>query len=439
MSGKEKQRNRQRVVFRMCTIFCIFAGMYAGICLLTACGKERERAGDGPVTLVYGTLHLEQEMDTWIAEFNLAREDITIEVREYGQEGTEEGLARLNAELVQGKGPDLLDLSGIDVSPYISLGILTDIYPMLEADQELEEDYFMPCELRLYETGGCLYGIAPGYRLETVMGEKDALGEPEDWTVEKLCGIIESLPKGCGFINNLAPLGFLRIVLHRGMEDYVDWEAGTCSFDSEEFRELLRLASLMDTSLLFENDAQAIAEGKLLANRLYISGPEEYAESVSLFQGKETVCVGFPSCEGGGALVTPYLPIGIRSGEKQDAAWEFVRTLLGNEFQEKHIRFNFPLRRDSLRKMLEEAAARSAENESGEGILRQEDCDGLYEVIYNAGCSQVFDEDIWKIVEEEAETCFEGDKSIEETVRMIQSRVEIYVQENYAHGALPLL
>lgn len=427
MFGKEKQENWQHVVFRICIRLCIFAVIFAGICTLTACGKGREETG--PVTLVYGTLHLEQEMETWISEYNLAQNEVKIEIREYGQEGREEGLARLNAELVQGGGPDLIDLSDINVSPYISLGILADIYPLLEADSELQPDLFMPGELKLYETGGNLYGIAPGYRLETLMGEKSVLGESGDWTVEKMCGLMKALSQGSSFVNNLGSLGFLRIVLHRGMEEYVDWEAGTCSFDGGEFRELLQLSAMMDTLPLFEDEEQAFAQGKLLANRVYISSLEDYAASVSLFQGKPTVCVGFPSREGGGALVTPYLPIGIRSGEKQDAAWKFVRSLLGNEFQEKHIHFNFPLRRDSLQKMLEEEAARSAEDKSGEGTLRKEDCDALYEVIYSTGCSRVFDANIWEIVEEEAETCFAGDKSIEEAAEVIQSRAEVYVQE----------
>ncbi len=432
MSAREKQRNCQHAVFQGCTIFCIFAVIFAVICNLTACRKGREEAG--PVTLVYGTLHLEQEMETWISEYNLVQDEVKIEIKEYGQEGLEEGLARLNAELVQGKGPDLIDLSDINAGPYISLGILVDIYPLLEADPELQPDFFMPGGLKLYETGGHLYGIAPGYRLETLMGERAVLGEPEDWTVEKMCGFINELPQGSSFVNYLGSLGFLRIVLHRGMEEYVDWETGTCSFDSDDFRELLGLAAMMDTLPLFENEEQAFAEGKLLANRVYISSPEDYGASVSLFQGEPTVCVGFPSREGGGALVTPYLPIGIRSGEKQDAAWKFVKSLLENEFQEKHIRFNFPLRRDSLQKMLAEAAVRFAEDKSGEITLRKEDCDALYEVIYSTGYSQVFDTNIWEIIEEEAETCFAGDKSIEEAAGVIQSRAEIYVQENYALG-----
>lgn len=399
---------------------------------LCACGKNNEEiVEEAPVILVYGTMHLEQEMSTWIAEYNLTHEDCQVEVREYGQDGREEGLLRLNAELVRGNGPDLIDLSDIDVGPYISLGILTDIYPMLENDPELRRESFVPSAMKLYEADGHLYGISPGYRLETVMGKKALLGDATEWTVEKMYDIIDNLPEGSCFVNYLGSLGLLRIVLQRGMGEYVDWEAGTCAFDSDPFKKLLQLAAVMDTLPVFDDEEQAIAEGKLLANRLYVSDVEEYAAASRLFQGEPVVCVGFPSAEGGGALVTPYLPVGICRGTNQDAAWEFVRSLLEKEFQEKHICFNFPLRQDALQKLFENAMTLSAKNAAAEETLRQEDCDALYEVICSANCSQIYDANIWNIVAEEAEAYFDGDKALEQVVQIIQSRTTIYIEENY--------
>lgn len=411
----------------------ITAILSLSVFVLSGCGgKSGETADETPVTLVYATMHLDQEMSTWIAEYNLAHENCQIEVREYGQDDYEAGLMRLNAEIVKGDGPDLLDLSYIDVGPYISLEILTDIYPLLDADTELKRESFLSGILKLYEEGGHLYGIAPGYRIETIMGTKTLLGDPAEWTVEKMYDVLDDLPEGSCFINNLGPLGLLRIVLQRGMDEYVDWENATCSFDSDQFRELLQLAAVMDTFPAFDDDEQAIAEGKLLANRLYVSDLEEYAASTRLFQGEPIVCVGFPSPEGGGALVTPYLPIGICRGENQDAAWEFVKSLLGEEFQEKHIRFNFPLREDSLQILFERSMARSTEYGTTEKSIGQEECDALYEVICSANCSRVFDANIWNIVSEEAEAYFNGQKTLEQVVQIIQNRVEIYIQENYA-------
>ena len=410
---------------------CIIVTALLSALVLTACTREDGETTDGtPVTLVYGTMNLDQEMSTWIAEYNLTHEDCQIEVREYGQDDLEEGRMRLNAEIVEGNGPDLIDLSDIDVGPYISLGVLADLYPLIDADTELQRETFVPGILKLYEESGHLYGIAPGYRLETIMGEKALLGDPAEWTVEKMKDVIDNLPEGSCFINNLGSLGLLRIVLQGEMDKYVDWETADCSFDSDAFKELLQLAAAMDALPVFDNDEQAIAEGKALANRLYVSDLGEYAASARLFSGKAAVCVGYPFPEGGSALVTPYLPVGICSGENQDAAWEFVKSLLGEEFQEKHIRFNFPLRQDSLQKQFEKSMARSAENEAADEAIGQEDCDALYEVIYSANTSRVFDANIWDIVSEEAEAYFDGDKTLDQVVQIIQKRVEIYVHEN---------
>lgn len=400
--------------------------------VLTACTRENGETVDRtPVTLVYGTMNLDQEMSTWIAEYNLTHEDCQIEVREYGQDDLEEGMMRLNAEIVRGNGPDLIDLSDIDVGSYISLGVLADLYPLIDADTELQRETFVPGILKLYEENGHLYGIAPGYRLETIMGEKALLGDPSEWTVEKMKDVIDNLPEGSCFINNLGSLGLLRIVLQGEMDEYVDWEAADCSFDSNQFKELLQLAAVMDTLPVFDNDEQAISERKLLANRLYVSDLGEYVASSHLFQGKSVVCVGYPFPEGGSALVTPYLPVGVCCGENQDAAWKFVRSLLGEEFQEKHIRFNFPLRQDSLQKQFEESMTRSAENESADEAIKQEDCDALYEVIYSANNSRVFDTNIWDIVSEEAKAYFDGDKTMDQVVKIIQNRVKTYMSENY--------
>ncbi len=400
--------------------------------VLTACVRENgETADRAPVTLVYGTMYLDQEMRTWITEYDLAHEDLQIEVREYGQDDLEAGMMRLNAEIVRGNGPDLIDLSSIDVGSYISLGVLADLYPLIDADTELQRETFVPGILKLYEENGRLYGIAPGYRLETIMGESSLLGTPPEWTVEKMKDVIDDLPEGSCFINNLGSLGLLRIVLQGGMDEYVDREAADCFFDSDQFRELLQLAAAMDTLPVFDDDERAIAEGKVMANRLYVSELGEYAASSRLFQRKSVVCVGYPSPEGGSAVVTPYLPVGICCGENEDAAWEFVKSLLGKEFQENHVRFNFPLRQDSLQKQLEESMIRSTENESADEAIKQEDCDALYEVIYSANNSRVFDANIWDIVSEEAQAYFDGDKTLDQVVQTIQGRVKTYMSENY--------
>ena len=74
---------------------------------------------------------------------------------------------------------------------------------------------------------------------------------------------------------------------------------------------------------------------------------------------------------------------------------------------------------------------RSTENESADEAIKQDDCDALYEVIYSANNSRVFDANIWDIVSEEAQAYFDGDKTLDQVVQTIQGRVKTYMSENY--------
>ncbi len=220
------------------------------------------------------------------------------------------------------------------------------------------------------------------------------------------------------------------------MNEYIDWNAGTCSFNQEDFIRLLQLADTMNSSPVLDGDtAHNLSTGKLLLHRVYLSDVAEYKEAANLFEGKDIVCVGYPSLNGGSSLILPYLPVGISENCKnKQAAWEFVSSLLGEEFQDKHIRFNFPVRISSLEKKFGQAMELESNNYGFEDTwteVTQEDIDALYEVI-NASCDgSVLDQHIWNIIEEEAEVYFGGEKSAEETAMIIQNRVQIYVSENY--------
>lgn len=48
------------------------------------------------------------------------------------------------------------------------------------------------------------------------------------------------------FIDNLGPIGLLRIVLTMGMGEYIDWETRQCFFEEGGFIELLELANSME-------------------------------------------------------------------------------------------------------------------------------------------------------------------------------------------------
>jgi len=383
------------------------------------------------VVLTYATMNMDGMLRSWIVDFNKEHPECRIEVKEYGGEGYEAGMLRLNADIVAGNVPDIMDLDDVDVGAYLSKGILADLYPFLDADAEMGREEFIPGILKQYDEDGKLYGIMAGFYMETMMGKESVVGTASDWTIERMQEVLAQVPEGGVFIENLAPIGLLRVLLHKGMGEFLDWENGTCSFDSEEFIQLLELANSMDAKYLDGEREANLASGMITVDRLYLKEVSDYMSSAAMFKGEKASCVGFPSAQGGAGLVYPYLPMGISGlSEHQDLAWEFVRSFLTDDFQSKNVRFNFPIRLSALQKKFDQAVELAAKNEQAAAIT-QEDLDAVYEAINVPDGKMTYDRNVWAIITEEAEYYFDGQKSAEDVAETIQNRVGIYVGENY--------
>ena len=298
----------------------------------SGCGSQEEQ---GPIVITYGTLHLDIAMESWIASWNQSQDTYRIEVKSYEDDDT--GRAQLNNEIVAGKGPDLLDLSDINVADYAVKGILEDLYPYLDKDGPVTREMLMQGVLKSFEFDEKLCGIPMGYSFETLLGKKQNVGEPGDWTTDKMLTLMQGLKEGESLMDALSPEGFLRAALAADMGSYVNLEEEKCYFEGDGFRRLLETAAGLKAAFLPEEaHAAGLADGSILLERAYLSDVSGYLEACDLFGGEEVSWVGFPSVQGGKAVLYTRMPIGMSSfSEKKDGAWAFIASLLGEEFQEK--------------------------------------------------------------------------------------------------------
>ncbi len=411
------------------------AAILAAAAALLPAGCGRKEPQEGPITLTYATFDLDFEMAQWIERWNQSQSRYRVEILEY--ENSDTGRAQLNNEIVSGKSPDLFDLAYLNVSSFVAKGLLEDLNPYLDSDRNISREDLLANVLQAYESGGGLYGILPEFRLELLAGKKALTGDASDWTVDRLLSMAEELSPDEVLVEGLAPTGLLRAILAADMGDFVNWEEGTCSFDGEKFKKLLTTAGSLETVFLEDEElTEGLKNDKVRLCRIYITEPVEYVNSIKRFGDGEISLLGFPSETGGRAVLTPRMPVGISKmcGHK-DGAWEFVRSLLEEEFQRTHVHFCLPVRLDILR---EELQAVMTENPYGDGPgseswepAEQEEIDTLYDGLSQMKYSTIFDETVWNIVSEEAEPYFEGEKSVEDVMNIIQRRVSLYVSENY--------
>lgn len=135
----------------------------------------------------------------------------------------------------------------------------------------------------------------------------------------------------------------------------------------------------------------------------------------------------------------------------KDGAWEFLRTFMTKEYQsQSDIYLNIPTRKDCLDMMIKEKMTTevytdefgreikplksSWEYDGFEIEIRpstQEEVALYKELINNTKRIEGNDSEIiLKIISEEATAYFKVDKSVDDAARVIQSRVETYVNES---------
>jgi ABC-type glycerol-3-phosphate transport system substrate-binding protein len=137
--------------------------------------------------------------------------------------------------------------------------------------------------------------------------------------------------------------------------------------------------------------------------------------------------------------------------ENKDGAWEFISSMLSEEFQsgtpQSQQNFHFPILKSAHKAHIERAmqAAYSEENgvqiEQPKGELArpgwsvdrfaatESDIQAISDLINSADKSRVFNRQIMNIITEEAGAYFSGAKSAAEVVDIIENRVGIYVNE----------
>ncbi len=384
-------------------------------------------------TLTLGTLQADYAISEQIITFNRTSSSCQIQVKEYGND--EAGRMLLQADILSGHGPDILDLNAVNTDAMITKGFLTDLYPLMEQCADTKKEDFFSTVLSIYERNGKLYGIVPGFRIQSLIGKTSVIGERTAWTVSDMQALLQEYPPETMLIRGIDRENALQRLLMLGMEDFIDWNTGNCSFDSAHFQSLLEFCSMLPEERDAFNDdfMEQIAQNKILLNTLDIYQIPDYQLQCAFFAYEPVNCIGYPSSDGRGTLLTPRFSLAIlESCPDKEAAWEFISLLLAEPFQIINHGY-FPIRESSLLRLFQTDKGTSYSYNSLHFDLpapSEEDIAAIVHMIENGKGVSDADRMVLQIVEEEAAAYFAGQRSAEDVSHMIQNRVQLYVGEN---------
>lgn len=415
-------------------------------------------------TLTLACMYLDWNLRSQIIKFNKSNDEYRIEVKDYSEYNTEDdydaGLTKLSAEIIAGNVPDLLDTSGLPLEHYAAKGLLEDLWPYIDADTELGgRDALITPVFDAMSTDGKLYQITPDFSVFTAAGAPALVGDTPGWTLDDLYAALGQLQDGAEvFSQGTVKSDVLSYSCAMGLDDFVNWQTGECSFDSDEFLDMLKFTDLFPAEFDWDNfnydedyesDYSRISSGRQLLTIIFASDFRSLQMYEEMFGGSLTF-VGFPTRDGsnGSAFqINDGLAMSSTCTNK-DAAWQFMRTLLTQDYQENNT-WQLPTNKAAFDAMLKEAMTPqyTTDPETGEQVeqsqggwgwddltveiyaMTQAEADQILALIN--GTTKVYgsDDEIMDIINDSTTDFFSGQRSAEDTAAAIQSRVSLYVNE----------
>lgn len=376
-----------------------------------------------------------------VSQFNMKNSTYQVIVEDCTDPEALEDFARLTSvQMNAGKGPDILygdDLMEDYIAGILEKGALEDLKPYMKADGVREEDYF-PLTFSAWRQGERIYGI--NYRVHVYQAtvKEEVLGSRETPDMETLVDALLAREGDCLYMGGRGPGQVLEDWLEgtESLFGMVDWEQGSCDFHTPLFHKLLEAAARYGDNGR-KNGELAVASGNGYDNVLHFSGSAE-------LEAQGRVVSGIQFDDGCYACFTlkDILAVNANSTHKE-GAWEFIRFLLSDEIQgaknDSYAAHIVSVSYHAFEEWLPWCIAEMTQIKYVNGVphlpvfeeeVSKERQAEYRQMIEEARPLPIRTKFILEVILDEAQDYFDGYKSTDEVIQVINNRVQLYLDEN---------
>lgn len=414
------------------------------------------------VTIVLAANYLGSDVRQRIINFNKTNQQYRITLRDYSEYATMEdymaSYTKLNNDIISGNMPDILFVDQqMPIDNYIAKGLIADIGSLIEKDEELSKKEFMENVFDAYKINDKLYYLISSFTVGTVIGKTSVVGDKNGWTMEEMQQLMATMPEGTQSFGDLTRSTFLYYMMMYGGSTFVDQSSGKCNFNSPEFITMLEFAQSLPETIDYDYEDDSFWMGRQSQYRdnktvllpTTISQIKEMNYTINGLFGEDVTFIGFPNENSNGSVINVNDAIVLSAKSKNlDGAWEFVRYYLTDEYQTNEDMWSMPVEKNAFMAQAQKALERpywlneNGEKEeydetvsiNGEEVklppMNQEQIDKIVAFVETVNRSSYYNQDITNIIEEETAAFFAGQKTAAEVVQIIQSRAQIFVDEN---------
>ena len=420
--------------------------------------------------ITLGCFYPEQELLSVAIKFNRQSDKYRITFRNYfdnsngwSQELYNDAITNMQNAVISGASPDLIELSQLNVQQLANKGALEDLKVYMDKSTTINvSDYFSNL-VECYTFNDALVALPRRFYVQTMAGSSKLLGDIQGWTMKELVEFADR-NQGKELFRYATKETMLSIMMQFNESAFIDWNTGKCSFDTQEFMDLLEFANRCpqegDYDPTAPSEMTMLEKGDLLLSTVYVSQFQDLQPYMKALNNEVTF-VGFPTVDGKrGNLLSVGELFGISSrSEMKEGAWEFLEYYLAGNSDSDRYNFGF----SANRKQFDIEAAEAVKiqyytDDNGEYILdeegnpiqmntgggmsyedgwsieftvpTQQEVDSIVSIIENARPISAQNEEIMKIINEEVEGFFSGQKPVKDVADIIQRRVQMYVDEN---------
>lgn len=412
--------------------------------------------------LTLGCNYIDNDVRKHVVEYNKTNDSYRIRISDYSSYNTDEdymaGQNKLNTDIISGSMPDILILStDMPIQSYISKGLLADFNQFIENDPDIKREDYMENVFDAVTVDGKMYQLIPSFYMFTVLGKTSIVGEQTGWTLDDLQALMKKQKEGTVAFNEMTQQDILNYSMWLCSNEFIDWNTGKCNFASESFIKLLEYAKTYPAEITYPEDADEqywenyqtmYRNDQALLMPYTISNFEDYNNCEQGTFGEKMTPIGFPTDSKNGSGISFNLDFAISAkSDEQEAAWDFVRYYLTDEYQD-NIAYGLPVKLTQIDKLAKKAQSRpfyldedgkkveydNTYNLNGVDVvvppMTQEQTDTVIGYLKNLNQTMNYNSNVTDIITEETASFFAGQKTAKEVADIIQSRIQIYVNEN---------
>ena len=324
-------------------------------------------------------------------------------------------------------GPDIVFGLG-DVTQINSDEYLLDLNEYMIGDNGILREVFFQNAFDAFETNGRQYQIPLSIQISGIItNAENAPANGVGYTYDEYLEMVDSVWNGkdpivSGGYNRYQ---MLEALFSSMQEEFYD-ESGMININNDRFRELVEYVK----NNVPENNSLYDPGSSVVMTQFY----DIYYDMIYGSASYRTWDVyGIPSFDGRGPQLTDFNTIAITAcTTDDDAAWALIKCMLSEDVQVGQMTSN-PININAFERYAAEAIEAANDvrlrQDSNARLLDQSDIDRYKAMLLKAESPSFVDTEIITVINEELQYYYNGDKTIDEVISVIENRCKLILEE----------